>query len=199
MRLCGCPGCSESSLSAQSFCWFCHVAARNVRMQCRTWSDCSSLSCIYTVSPDQTPPLRAVWAATWQNQQNECAPSEDSYQPDHPPSLIRVFAVRMKKAWVLSYPLSAQRRLWSDWADAQADLSLRWAQMPFCWFCHEAAHLLYGKQCRTWPDCSSPSCIFTVFPWSDVSFKSSLVWICNVCPDLSVRKLRTVTVLLDSV
>ena len=35
-----------------------------------------------------------VWAATWQNQQNECAPSEDSDQPGHPPSLIRVFAVR---------------------------------------------------------------------------------------------------------
>ena len=28
---------------------------------------------------------------------------------------------------VLSYPLSAQPRLWSDWEDAQADLSLRWA------------------------------------------------------------------------
>ena len=27
-------------------------------------------------------------------------------------------------------------------ADAQADLSLRWAHMPFCWFCHEAALLL---------------------------------------------------------
>ena len=40
-----------------------------------------------------------------------CVPSEDSDQPGHPPSLIRVFAVRMKKAWVLSYPLSAQRRL----------------------------------------------------------------------------------------
>ena len=40
--------------------------------------------------------------------------SEDSDQPGHPPSLIRVFAVRMKKAWVLSYPLSAQRRLWSE-------------------------------------------------------------------------------------
>ena len=36
-----------------------------------------------------------------------CAPSEDSDQPGHPPSLIRVFAVRMKKAWILSYPLSA--------------------------------------------------------------------------------------------
>ena len=40
-----------------------------------------------------------------------CAPSEDSDQPGHPPSQIRVFAVRMKEAWVLSYPLSAQRRL----------------------------------------------------------------------------------------
>ena len=39
------------------------------------------------------------------------APIEDSDQPGHPPSLIRVFTVRMKKAWVLSYPLSAQRRL----------------------------------------------------------------------------------------
>ena len=43
------------------------------------------------------------WAVT---QQNYCAPSEDSDQPGHPPSLIRGFAVRMKKAWVLSYPLS---------------------------------------------------------------------------------------------
>ena len=74
------------------------------------------------------------WATTRQNQQNECAPSEDSYQPGHPPSLISVFAVRMKKAWALSYLLSAQRRLWSDWADAQADLSLRWAHTHFVGF-----------------------------------------------------------------
>ena len=70
----------------------------------------------------------------WQNQQNGCAPSEDSDQAGHPPSLIRVFTVRMKKAWVLSYPLSAQRRLWSDWADAQVDLSLRWAHTHFVGF-----------------------------------------------------------------
>ena len=53
-----------------------------------------------------------------------------------------VFAVRMKEASVLSYPLSIQRTLWSDWADAQADLSLCWVHKPFCWFCHEAAHIL---------------------------------------------------------
>ena len=51
------------------------------------------------------------WAATWQNQQSECAHSEDSDQPGHPPSLIRLFAVRMMKPWVLGYPLSAQWRL----------------------------------------------------------------------------------------
>ena len=42
---------------------------------------------------------------------------------------------------VLSYPLSAQQRLWSDWVDAQADLSLRKAHMPLCWFCHEVAQM----------------------------------------------------------
>ena len=40
-----------------------------------------------------------------------CAPSENSDQPGHPTSLIRVFAVRMKTHWVLGYPLNAQRRL----------------------------------------------------------------------------------------
>ena len=39
------------------------------------------------------------------------APSEDSDQPGHPHGLIRVFAVRMKKAWMLSYPVSAKQRL----------------------------------------------------------------------------------------
>ena len=63
------------------------------------------------------------WAASWQSQQCCCAPS-----------LIKVFAVRMKKALVLSYPLSAQWRLWSDWEDAQADLSLRWAYAHFVGF-----------------------------------------------------------------
>ena len=74
------------------------------------------------------------WATTRQNQQNECVPSKDSDQPGHPPSLIRVFTVRMKKAWTLSYPLSGQRRLWSDWADSQAHLSLRWAHTHFVGF-----------------------------------------------------------------
>ena len=77
-----------------------------------------------------------LWVALWQNEQNECAPSDDSGQPGNPPSLIKVFAVRMKKPWVLGYPLSAQRRLWSDWAGwSESSLGAH----SFCWFCHEVA------------------------------------------------------------
>ena len=43
-----------------------------------------------------------------------CAPIEDWDHPGHSPSLIRVFALSLKKAWVFSYPLSAQQRLWSN-------------------------------------------------------------------------------------
>ena len=85
------------------------------------------------------------WAEPPHDKTNKmaCAPIKDSdFQTGHPPSLIKVFAVRMKKAWVLSYPMSAQRRLWSDWVDAQAHLSLRWAHLPFCWFCHGASQLM---------------------------------------------------------
>ena len=77
-----------------------------------------------------------------------CAPSEDSDQSGHQSSLIRVFAVCMKKAWVLSYPLSAQRRLWSDWADGcpgWSESSL--GAQSFCWFCHEAAQINDCVQC----------------------------------------------------
>ena len=86
------------------------------------------------------------WAASWQNQQNGMCTSEDSDQPGYPPSLIRVFAVHMKKAWVLSYPLNAQRRLWSDWADAQADLSLRWAHSYFVAFAMRRLKLCKKKK-----------------------------------------------------
>ena len=51
----------------------------------------------------------------------DCVPSGDSDQPGDPPCLIRGFTVHMKKAWVLTYPLSALRRLWSDWADAMVE------------------------------------------------------------------------------
>ena len=79
----------------------------------------------------------------------------------------------MKKPWVLSYPLNAQRRLWSDWVDAQADLSHHWAHMSFCWFCCAVA--LVWEQHRLWLDCVDghpwqklccfPYAIYTLSTW----------------------------------
>ena len=42
---------------------------------------------------------------------------------------------------VLSYPWGTQWRLWSGWADVQADLSLRCAHMSFCWSCRAQAEM----------------------------------------------------------
>ena len=48
------------------------------------------------------------------------------------------------------HPVWSQSSMCAQWvgkdpsffhADVQADLSLRWAHMLFCWFCHEAAHI----------------------------------------------------------
>ena len=46
-----------------------------------------------------------------------CAPSEDSDQPGHPPSLIRVFTVRIKKLGSLA----------THWAHSKDPLSVIWA------------------------------------------------------------------------
>ena len=51
-------------------------------------------------------------------------------QSRHSYSLIRVFAVCMKKHLVLSYP-----------DPAQTDQSLRWAHRSFYWFCRAAAQM----------------------------------------------------------
>ena len=43
----------------------------------------------------------SIWAATWQNQQSECAPSENSDQSRHTPSLI---SLRCALVWVAKDP-----------------------------------------------------------------------------------------------
>ena len=68
-------------------------------------------------------------------------PSKDSDQLGHLPSLIRVFAVRMKKAWVLS-------TYWAHSEDSDQTGCPGWSEsslgaQSFCWFCHLAAHLSF--------------------------------------------------------
>ena len=79
-------------------------------------------------------------AASWQNQQNGLCAQQRLRSARASASLIRVFTVCMKKAWFFSYSLRAKQRLWSDWADAQADLSVRWAR-HFCCTCFSMGDL----------------------------------------------------------
>ena len=68
-------------------------------------------------------------------------PAKNSDQPGHSPSRIGIFAVRGLGSWGPTFSSCGQRILWSDRADAQADLCLRWTDMPFCWLCHEVPQM----------------------------------------------------------
>ena len=94
--------------------------------------------------PDWILPWKFIWAKTWQNQQSDCAPSEDSEQPGHSPSLI-------------GSSLSAWRKLGSlatHWAHSKGSdqtgrmprlIRVFAGQQALCWFCHVAAHLIHWK------------------------------------------------------
>ena len=69
-----------------------------------------------------------------------CAPIEDSNQSAHPHGLVRLFFVRMNTLCILGDPKCVQWRFWSDCANAQADLNLRWAHIKGT-FSDDAVHL----------------------------------------------------------
>ena len=63
-----------------------------------------------------------------------CAPSEDSDRPSHPTSLIKIFTGRTALLWIIwiikiAKFLQTENGDWSDCADVQPYLSLRWAHI----------------------------------------------------------------------
>ena len=84
---------------------------------------------------------KMMWAASWQT--NKLTVRTAKIQ----------ISVSIRQVWSES-SLSAWRKLgslathwahsedWSDWADAQAELSLRWAHISVSWFCHEAIKMM---------------------------------------------------------
>ena len=75
-----------------------------------------------------------IWAASWQNQQTGLIAQRRLRSARASAQSDQSLCCLLKKAWFLSYPFSAHRRLWSDWADAQADLSLHWVHSHFVGF-----------------------------------------------------------------
>ena len=102
-----------------------------------------------------------------------------------------VFAVRMKKDRVLSYPLSAQRRLWSD----QSDLCLRWTHSHLYRTCFSmgdlsaqvrpSVHHTSVRQHLPWVSCEcNSSYSFVPIILKRVFF---MVWGCAYGLDITVR------------
>ena len=77
-----------------------------------------------------------------------CAANENSDQPAHSSSLIRIFTGCILDSRRCKVSSREQRRLWSDCADAQADLSLRWANMSESTFSHLYAQFNSNKTFR---------------------------------------------------
>ena len=80
-----------------------------------------------------------IWAATLQNQQMSVRQAKIQISLGiHP-----VWSESSLSAWRKFGSLATHWQHsedWSDWADAQADLSSLGAQ-SFCWFCHEVTHI----------------------------------------------------------
>ena len=70
-----------------------------------------------------------------------CAPNEGSNQLSRPHGVVTTFVFRMKNLCKLGYPKCAQRRFWSDCANAQSDQNLRWAYMLAGTFPDVSAHI----------------------------------------------------------
>ena len=85
-----------------------------------------------------------IIACTWQNRQNDLC--TQSWVLD----IHRVWSESSLSAWKRFGSLATHKvhsEDWSDWADAQADGSLRWAHRWFCWVCR-AVVLLFS--CIPW-------------------------------------------------
>ena len=68
--------------------------------------------------------------------------SKDSDKLVHPPSMARVLIYLSLDSPEAVKGTCDQRRLWSDCADAQADLSLRWSPKSYCRFCRALARII---------------------------------------------------------
>ena len=94
---------------------------------------CRSCS-TYFKSHTATPLLvflfwQAKWVTTCKIYYRIYATSKYSDQPAHSRSLLRILAWHSVDSEESKVSSCGQRRLWSDCADAQSDLSLRWVQM----------------------------------------------------------------------
>ena len=83
-----------------------------------------------------------------------------------------------------------QQRLWSDWVDAQADLSLRWSQKSFCWFLYPATKkwrgiILYPPKRFEYPSVR-PSVCLSALRFGTLNLSSFWAIFLKLCVDIDI-------------
>ena len=102
--------------------WKIYFKVVNQNWQNSTWGKTITLGLAMILSCDNLP-FESAHDKTYYK---TCATSEDSDQPAHPRSLIRVSADRMSLLQPQGYPRRDKREPLPYWVDVQADLNLCW-------------------------------------------------------------------------
>ena len=117
IRLGECPGWSESSLGTHSFCWFCHVTAQPNFVKLLS----SSCPFMYMHSTEEIQcmlidKLISFMMTKLKKLLEWCTLYKGLFHP--------VWSVVFQRRFGSLTPNKVHSKVWSDWVDAQADLSL---------------------------------------------------------------------------
>ena len=126
-----CPGWSESSLGTSHFVGF--VMRWLILRPC--------MSTIQASPVLESERADITWAGARQNQQNGMCTQRRLRSALAFAHTDQFLYWLHEEVLGPKLAITAQWRLWSDWVDAQADLSLCWAHRSFWWFCRDPAHM----------------------------------------------------------
>ena len=91
----------------------------------------------YVISTQPSHICQFIWAATWQNQQNNCAPSKDSDQPDQSLRCPHEESLGPK----LPIECTGKTLIRLGGCPGWSESSL--GRQSLCWFCHVVARVMY--------------------------------------------------------
>ena len=120
----------------RGICYFIQLQCTHSKVKFKGNPQCSNVQSFMLVIKNNEAVLVIKWSAAPNNKMT-CVQSEDSDQPGHPPSLARVFAVRLTKFRSLATHTAHNDS--DQTADAQTVLSLCCTHMSFCLICRVQA------------------------------------------------------------
>ena len=147
-----------------------------------------------------------IYETAWEKTYNKTfMTSRDSDQPVHSSNMSRVLVYPYLDSLEVVEGTCDQRRLWSDCADAQADLSLRWSRNSYCRFvvrwlmCETAWEKTLWRVRTECPDQTVNPCNLTTtfFPLTKTQFVDDInghlmqtIYTCIICGPAKAKLMQ---------